>query len=80
VGGPLIGKPFDGSSNRPGFLKENPRDEALPDQFLHGQQDVGSESNETPMHELVVGLKATVKTDSEKPHKQLKQKHAALGF
>jgi hypothetical protein len=51
-----------------------------PDQFLHGQQDVGSELNETPMHELVVGPKATVKNDSKKPHKQSKQKHAALGF
>jgi hypothetical protein len=54
VGGPLIGKPFDCSSNRPRFLKESPHGEAIPDRFLHGQHDVGFESNETPVHELVV--------------------------
>jgi hypothetical protein len=51
-GEPLIRKQFDISSNEPESLKRNPRDEAMPSQSSHEQQDVGSELIETPMHEL----------------------------
>jgi hypothetical protein len=53
-------------------LKKNPRDEEIPDQFLYGQQDVGSEFNETPKHDLIVGHNPTVKSDSKDPRKQSK--------
>jgi hypothetical protein len=69
---PLLEKHFDFSSDKPDPLKKNPRHEALPDQFLRGQQNVGSESNETTEHELVVGLKSTVKSNSKDPCKQSK--------
>jgi hypothetical protein len=79
LGQPVI-EQFGFSSNDLELWKENPCDEVIPNQFLHRKQDVGSESNETPVHELVVGLKATVKIDSKKPHKQSKENHADLGF
>jgi hypothetical protein len=73
-------KQFDFSNNEPEPLKENPRDEVVPNQFLNGKQNVGSELKETFVHELIVGSQATVKTDNTKPHKRSRQKHTMLGF
>jgi hypothetical protein len=69
LGEPLIRKQFNFSSNEPEYLKKNPHDEAIPSQFLHGKHDVGSDLNETPMHELIFGHNTTVKSNSKNPHK-----------
>jgi hypothetical protein len=61
----LIEKHFDFSNDKTNPLKKKPRHEAIPDQFLLGKYNVGSESIRTPMHELVFGLKATVNSDSK---------------
>jgi hypothetical protein len=39
---PLIEKHCDFSNDKPDPLKKNPRHEVIPDQFLPGQQNVGS--------------------------------------
>jgi hypothetical protein len=77
---PMIEKHFDFSNDKPNPLKKNPHHEEIPDQFLLGQQNVGSESIGTLGHELVVGLKASIISDSEDPRKQSKKKQAMLGF
>ena len=65
----MIEKHCDLSNDQPDPLKENPHLEAIPDQFLPGQHNVGSKSSITLVHELVVNFKATIKTDNKKPHK-----------
>jgi hypothetical protein len=76
----MLEKHFDFSIDKPDPLKKYPRHEAVPDPFLLGQQNVGSDSNDTTEHELVFGLKAIVKSDSKDPHKQSKHKKVVLGF
>jgi hypothetical protein len=66
---PMIEKHVDFPSDKPTFLEENPRDEAIPNQFLYGKHDVGCEFNETPKHDLIVVHNPTVKSDSKYPHK-----------
>jgi hypothetical protein len=66
----LIKKRFEFSSNEPKYLKKNPFDEEIPSHFSHGPQDVGSELNKTPVHELIVGHNTTVKSDRKNPRKQ----------
>jgi hypothetical protein len=61
-------------------LKKIPRHEAVPDQFLPEQHNVGSESIGIPMHEFIVGPNPTVKSDGEDPYKQSKKKQVMLGF
>ena len=67
---PLIEKNFDFSNDKPNPLKKNPHHEEIPDKFLPGQQNVGSESIRTLGHELVVGLKSTVNSDSKDARKK----------
>jgi hypothetical protein len=70
ISGQLVVNQFDFSNYEPKPLKENPRDEVVPNQFLNAQKNDGSELKETSVHELIVCSQATVKTDSTKPHKR----------
>jgi len=76
---PMIEKPLDLSSGKPDFLDENPREGALPDQILCGQQNVSSKFIKTPMHELIVFPNSTIKFDNKNPRKQSKKNQAMLG-
>ena len=66
---PMIEKPLDFSIGKPEFLDKNPREGALPDQILCGQQGISVEFIESPVHEPIIFPNPTVK-DSKNPHKQ----------
>jgi hypothetical protein len=65
---PLIQKHHVSSIHKPYPLKENPHHEAIPDQFLPGQQDISSEFMETSVHESIVFPNPTVKSNSKDSH------------
>jgi hypothetical protein len=77
---PMTEKHCDFSNDQLDHLKKNPRHEVIPDHFLPRQQNVGSNSNVTLVHELVVGLKSTIIFYSKDPRKQSKHKQPMLGF
>ena len=77
---PMIEKPLDFSSGKSEFLDKNPREGALPDQILCGQQGFSAEFIETHVHEPIVCPKPTIKSDSKNPRNQSKKNQAMLGF
>jgi hypothetical protein len=63
---PLIRKQFYISSNEPEYLKRNHRDNTIPSQSPHEKQDVGFGLIETPVHGLIYGHNATLKSNRKK--------------